>query len=156
MTEYSSADIAEIADRHRRHFAYIMLGIALIHFSRILEGLLAPESEVYTDALAVIAAVTVVFYGFRIALWKARNLTAELRELYVDKDGFVATAILRAHAISWGFTFVFLVLIATLNDTLATVSGVMLVQVGVVVIAGTFGASVLWLTRDDGADAADA
>lgn len=157
MTSNRDLPVADVADRHRRYFAYAMLFVALVHAAEAAEELLDPDIARVARLVSIAGALGVFFFIGRVLLWKARNLSSSMRDLYLDPDGFLADALSRAHAISWGVTFLFMAMVARLDRTLSGLTGVTLVYIAVALMTATFGASFLWLARDrDGESAEEA
>lgn len=142
--------VADVADRHRRYFAYAMLFVALVHAAEAGEGLLDGDAARVAQITSIVGAVGVFFFIGRIMVWKVRNLTSSLRDLYFDPDGFLADAFSRAHAVSWAATFLFMAIVSRLDETLSEVTGFTLVYIALALMTGTFGATFLWLARDAG------
>ncbi len=142
--------VADVADRHRRYFAYAMLFVALVHVAEAGEELLDGEVAGVTRVVSIVGVVGVFFFIGRVMLWKARNLSAGMRDLYFDPNGFLAEALGRAHAISWAVAFVFMAMVSRLDETLSELTGFTLVYLSVALMTATFGASFLWIARDRG------
>lgn len=148
MSSTSSLPIAEVADRHRRYFAYIMLLLGLVNVGLIAEELW-PDQAFLAEGLQIASVIGMFYFLVRIVSWKLRNLSADVRHLYLDDDGFMAGAVARAHVFSWTLTFVFIAVIGRLDNTLAGVPPFVLLNTALVVMTASFGLAFLWLARSD-------
>jgi len=148
MSSSRGLTVPDIADRHRRYFAFAMLFVAVAYAAMAGEELSQGDVARAAEIVSTVAAVGVLLSIAPMMLWKLRNRSSNLRDLYIDADGFVADALGRAHTFSWGVTFVFMAVVATLDETLSDVAGFTLIYISVTLMAATFGASLLWLTRD--------
>lgn len=149
MTSTRDLPVADVADRHRRYFAYAMLFVALVHAAEAAGELAGGDIAPVARIVSIVGAVGVFFFIGRVMLWKARNRSSSVRDLYLDPDGFLADALSRAHAVSWAVTFLFMAMAARLDRTLSGLTGFTLVYIAVALMAATFGATFLWLARDD-------
>lgn len=147
MSPNRGLTVPDIADRHRRYFAFAMLFVAVAYAAMAVEELLEGEVAQITEIISIVSGVGVLLFIAPMMLWKLRNRSSSLRDLYIDANGFVADALGRAHTFSWGATFVFMAVVATLDETLSDVTGFILMYISVALMTATFGASLLWLTR---------
>ena len=79
MSSTSSLPIADVSDRHRRYFAYMMLLLALVNVGLVAEEL-RPEQQFLAEALQITGAVGMLYFLARVVWWKLRNLSADVRQ----------------------------------------------------------------------------
>ena len=119
MTSRNIGSPADIGDRHRHLLALALLAIG-VGFGASAVGHPAGESaEVYLDWIQVGGTAIAVLLLVPIFGWKLRNRSADLRHLYFSPEGFVAENMRKAQKASWEATFVVVILLTVLDETLA-------------------------------------
>lgn len=140
---------ADIGDRHRHLLALALLAIG-VGFGASAVGHPAGEAaEAYLDWVQVGGSVIAVLLLVPIFAWKLRNRSADMRHLYFSPEGFVAETVRRAQKASWEATFVVVVLLAVLDETLARIGlpTEFYLEGVVALMTGVFGVTFLVLNR---------
>jgi len=156
---------ADIGDRHRHLLAFALLAIGVAYGASAVGHPLDPAAEAYLDWVQVGGTAIAVLLLAPIFAWKLRNRSADLRHLYFSPEGFVAETMRRAQKASWEATFVVVILLAALDETLAGVGlpPEFFLEGIVALMTGVFSVTFLVLNRvegdrdpDEREDAADA
>lgn len=142
-----SLAVPDVADRHRRYLALEMLAIAVLSLANAAQRIVPADLVRATEHVQTVMGVLVVAGLIPMALWKLRNRDAELRQLYLSEDGFVAQTLTRAQISSWVVTFVLLALMSPLSRRFETVPAAFYVYVTMAVMTGVFGGVFLFLDR---------
>lgn len=146
MNEY--ADAPEVADRHRRYIALVMIAISLLSIANAAQSLVAPDLVRFTEHVQSVWTAAVILGMLPIMVWKVRNRDADLRRLYRSEDGFVAQTLNQAKTSSWAVTFVFLVFLTPFAHRLGDVPGEVFLHLAIAMMTGVFGVVFLVLNRD--------
>jgi len=151
-TEHS---IPDVADGHRRLVAFALLALGVRYGVSAIAFLTGPDAapslELLGDGLALLAVGLVV----PIFIWKARHWSHGTRHLYENEQGFVAQTIVQAQTGSWTVTFLALVLIETLDQTLGELSWVFLFDGVLALMLLSFSLTFLYLERSSSWDPAE-
>lgn len=110
---------ADVGDRHRHLLAFALLAIGVIHAASAAAHLTGETAAVYLDWVRVGGAGVAVLLLVPIFAWKLRHRSADMRHLYFSPDGFVAETVRKAQKASWEATFVLVILLAALDETIA-------------------------------------
>lgn len=148
---------ADVGDRHRHLLAFALLAIGGIHAVSAAAHLTGTTAATYLDWVQVGGAGVAVLLLVPIFAWKLRHRSADMRHLYFSPDGFVAETVRKAQKASWEATFVLVVVLATLDETIAGLglppefflSGI------VALMAGVFALVFLVLNRIEAGGGAD-
>lgn len=147
MTSPNARSVPDVADGHRRLMAFALLALGtryLVSASTFLvDPGLASSLELLADGLVLLAVGMIA----PIFVWKARNMSRDDWHLYKDDNGFVAQTIARAQTGSWTLTFLVLVLIEPLDQTLGELSWVLLFDLVLAVMLLSFSIIFLYLDR---------
>jgi hypothetical protein len=154
MTSRDIGSPADVGDRHRHLLALALLAIG-VGFGASAVGHAAGEAaELYLDWVQVGGTAIAVLLVVPIFAWKLRNRNADLRHLYFSPEGFVAETMRKAQKASWEATFVVVMLLTVLDETLARVGlppGFYLEAI-VALMTGVFGVTFLVLNRVEPSD----
>lgn len=112
---------ADIGDRHRHLLAFALLAIGAGYGASAVGHLAGGSAEVYLDRVQIGGTAIAVLLLVPIFAWKLRNWSADLRHLYFSPEGFVAETMRKAQKASWEATFVVVILLAALDESLARV-----------------------------------
>lgn len=140
---------ADIGDRHRHLLALALLAIAVGFGASAVGHPLDEAAEVYLDWVQVGGSAIAVLLVVPIFTWKLRNRSADLRHLYFSPEGFVAETMRKAQKASWESTFVVVILLTVLDETLARVGlpPEFYLEGIVALMTGVFGVTFLVLNR---------
>lgn len=112
---------ADIGDRHRHLLALALLAIGVGFGASAVGHPVDQAAEVYLDWVQIGGTAIAVLLLIPILVWKLRNRSADLRHLYFSSEGFVAETMRKAQKASWEATFVVVMLLTVLDETLARV-----------------------------------
>lgn len=145
---------ADIGDRHRHLLAFALVAIAVGFGASAVGHPLDEAAEVYLDWVQIGGTAIAVLLLTPIFAWKLRNRSADMRHLYFSPEGFVAETMRKAQKASWEATFVVVMLLAVLDETLARVGlpPEFYLEGIVALMTGVFGVSFLVLNRVERSD----
>jgi len=147
---------ADIADRHRRYLALAMLAVALLYAANAATHLVGPEMARVLEIAQVVMAVLAAAAILPMMLWKIRNRSAGLRQLYLSEEGYVAETFHRAKNVSWVTTFILLSGLVTAASRFESVPAEFFLQVTIAAMLGVSSGAFLFLNRgDDGGEPQD-
>ena len=145
---------ADIGDRHRHLLALALLALGVGYGASAAGHPAGGSAEVYLDWVQVGGTAIAVLLLVPIFAWKLRNRSADLRHLYFGPEGFVAETMRKAQKVSWEATFVVVILLAALDETLAR-AGLppeFYLEGIVALMTGVFGVTFLVLNRIERTD----
>lgn len=145
---------ADIGDRHRHLLAFALLAIGVGFGASAAGHPLEEAAKAYLDWVQVGGTVLAVLFIVPIFAWKLRNRSADLRHLYFGPEGFVAETFQRAQKASWEATFVVVLLLTVLDETIARVGlpPEFYLEGIVALMTGVFGVTFLVLNQVQGSD----
>lgn len=146
---------AEIADRHRQYMAFAMLCVAAMFLTKALIHLVGAEIEMVLDIIQVALALLAVGLLVPIFVWKARHSSRSERLEYFSTDGFAAQALMFAQKRSWAITFILMVMLESLNNTLSRFPYEFSIQIVITVMLASMSLLFLYKTRSEGGLAMD-
>lgn len=157
MTSRNIGSPADIGDRHRHLLALALLAIGAGFGASAVGHLVGESAEVYLDWLQVGGTAIGVLLIVPILAWKLRNLSADLRHLYFSPEGFVAETMHKAQKASWEATFVVVMLLTVLDETLARLGlpPEFYLEGIVALMTGVFGVTFLFLNRVERGDGSE-
>lgn len=149
MTSRDHQTPADVGDRHRHLLALALLAIGIGFGASAVSHPLGEVPEVYLDWVQVGGTAIAVLLIVPIFAWKLRNRSADLRHLYFSAEGFVAETMRKAQKASWEATFVVVLLLTVLDETLAGVGlpPEFYLEGIVALMTGVFGLTFLVLNR---------
>lgn len=118
MPPFGTSTPADVGDRHRHLLAFALLAIGGGHAASAAAHLTGETTAVYLDWVLTGCAVVTVLLVVPILVWKLRHRSADMRYPYCNPDGFVAETVRRAQKASWETTFVVVILLAALDETI--------------------------------------
>jgi hypothetical protein len=154
MTSRNTGSPADIGDRHRHLLALALLAIGVGFGASAAGHPLGESAEIYLDWIQVGGTAIAVLMLVPIFGWKLRNRSADLRHLYFSPEGFVAETMRKAQKTSWEATFVVVILLTVLDQTLARLGlpPEFYLEGIVALMTGVFGVTFFVLNRDDRSD----
>lgn len=141
---------AEIADRHSRLIALVMLLMAVYFGTSAAGFVVGQEAARYLDMVGVATAVLGMGLLLPIMFWKILKLPKEDRPLYFSSDGYVAQTLAQAKNLSWVSTFVLLMFIDPLTkEALQDLPTSFFLKVVLAAMLGVFGGAFFFLNREE-------
>jgi len=149
MTLRNVGSPADIGDRHRHLLALALLALGVGFGASAVGHPAGQAAEVYLDWVQVGGTALAVLLLSPILAWKLRNRSADLRHLYFSPEGFVAETVRKAQKASWEATFLVVILLAALDETLARLGlpPEFYLEGIVALMTGVFGVTFLVLNR---------
>lgn len=143
--------MADMGDRHRRYMALALLAMGLMFALQAAREWIEPGSTRDVLRYGVLGFMAVAL-GFLVPMvaWKVRNLwgaDSSAWNLYRGADGFIADVLARAHIASWTVTVVFLMVMTTLDEMVASAPPAFAFQATLAVVLLSFGIAFLVLDR---------
>jgi len=148
---------ADVGDRHRHLLALALLAIGVGYAAAAAAHLLGAPAGRYLEWIQVGGTAIAVALLVPIIAWKLRNRSGDLRHLYFGPEGFVAETVRKAQKASWECTFVVVILVASLDETLADVGlpPEFFLEATVALMTGIFSVTFLVLNRVEGSRGPD-
>lgn len=137
--------MADVADRHRQYFALAMLATGLIYLAKAMEQLVAGPATDYLDFAVVALAVFVIGILLPAVVAKFR-LPPDEKMVYFSEDGYAAQLLYRSFKVSWGSTFIGLVVLEWIaRNALPDFPAVVFIQISLFIMLAVMSITFLLL-----------
>lgn len=145
MNSITHTSTADVADRHRLYFALALLAVGLIYLGKAFEPLASEPIQGYLE-YAILALAIATIAALAPSVVAKIRLPRNQKLVYFSEDGYVADLLRSSFKISWGTTFIGLVLLEILlPNFLADYSATFLIRIALFIMLTSMSTTFIFL-----------